>query len=147
MYSVPHAIFETPFTKIGVCPEFCSSVTFPELMGPSLASEMLFFGRRLTSQEAVTARLVGEIIPAKSKEEFMTSVLGKIRPALAYPNSGKSMSLFKQLTRNAETIARLEHVHRNEMIIFDQRSTGDQSDAAQGIRAMLAGAKKNPAKL
>jgi len=142
VFSVPHATFETPFTKIGVCPEFCSSVLFPQIMGPSLATQVLFFGRKLTAQEAKDARLVGEIIPAKTREEFLEEVYKQIRPSLAYLNSGRSMRFFKQLVRNPKIIAELEAVHRVEMALLDERSAGANSEAAQGVAALQAQKKK-----
>ena len=49
------------------------------------------------------------------------------------------------MINNPERITMLEQVHRNEMRILDLRSTGDDSDAAQGVKAMRdaqAAAKK-----
>lgn len=134
VYCVPHATFETPFTKIGVCPEFCSSVLFPEILGPTTASEVLFWGRKLSAKEAVHSRLVGEIIDATSREEFLGKVLAKLRPALVFPNSGRSMTLFKQLVRSPERIQFLEATHKKEMDLLDARSAGPDSEAAQGVR-------------
>lgn len=52
VYCVPHATFSAPFTQIAVTPEFCSSVTFPKIMGPTLSSEVLYLGRKLNAEEA-----------------------------------------------------------------------------------------------
>jgi hypothetical protein len=40
VYCTPSAYFWTPFTRIAVVPEFCSSLLFPEIMGPSVANEV-----------------------------------------------------------------------------------------------------------
>lgn len=133
VYAAPHATFETPFTKVGVCPEFCSSILFPRIMGPSSASEMLYFGKKMTSQEAQAAKLVGEIIQASSREEFLEKVYAKMRTTLSFPNAGKSMRLFKNLFRNADLRNELEMVHFTEMALLDKRSTGNDSDAAVGV--------------
>ena len=151
VYCVPHATFFAPFAQIGVCPEFCSSALLPRILGPTLASEVLYFGRRLTAAEAKEARLVGDVLP---KDDFLEHVYKRIRPALAYPNAGKSMRLFKGLVRSPDVVAELERVHRAEMAMLDARSIGAGSDAAQGVAAMQAQAQqrkaaapKSPAKL
>ena len=41
VYSVEDAWFETPFMKLALCAEACSSITFPRIMGTQKASEML----------------------------------------------------------------------------------------------------------
>jgi enoyl-CoA hydratase/carnithine racemase len=142
VFAVPHATFEAPFTKVGVCPEFCSSITFPRLMGPSLSSQVLYFGRKLSAQEAKACNLVGEIIHATNREAFLQAVYDRIRPSLAYPNSTRSMRLFKQLIKNPSVVAELEQVHRTEMALLDERSVGKDSEAAQGVAAILASQKK-----
>ncbi|CAM9764342.1 unnamed protein product, partial [Hapterophycus canaliculatus] len=38
------ASFWTPFFRLAIVPEFCSSVTFPEILGWPLANEMLVLG-------------------------------------------------------------------------------------------------------
>ena len=56
------ATFSTPFAKLGVPPEGCSSVQFERLMGPDNAARMLFEeGWRPTAAEALEAGLVQEI--------------------------------------------------------------------------------------
>lgn len=137
-----NATFETPFTKIGVCPEFCSSILFPRVLGPNLATEVLFFGKKLTSKEAEASGLVAAVIPCKDPEEFLEKIYQRLRPALEFPNSGRSMHFFKKLVRNPQAIAELEQVHRVEMALLDQRSAGAGSEAAQGVSAMQAKAKK-----
>jgi peroxisomal 3,2-trans-enoyl-CoA isomerase len=47
VFAAPSATFNSPFTVLAVTPEFCSSVTFPRLLGTSMASDMLLFGRKL----------------------------------------------------------------------------------------------------
>ena len=39
----------------------CSSVTFPRIMGPTLANEMLLLGRKFTAAEACDAGLVSPV--------------------------------------------------------------------------------------
>ncbi|CAG2113310.1 unnamed protein product, partial [Medioppia subpectinata] len=57
------AYFHTPFTSLGLTAEGCSSYTLPKIMGTSLASDMLLFGRKLTAAEALQSGLVARVIP------------------------------------------------------------------------------------
>jgi peroxisomal 3,2-trans-enoyl-CoA isomerase len=139
VYCVPHAKFAAPFTRINACPEFCSSVLLPKIVGPTIATEMMFFGRSLTAEEAKSARLVGEILP---KDGFLEHVYNKIRPVLAYPNAIRSMRLFKQLIRTPEIIAELERVHRAEMSLLDVRAIGKTSDTSIGLKVFLESQQK-----
>ena len=40
VYASENAWFYTPFTELGLCPEGCSSVTFPQIVGPIRASDV-----------------------------------------------------------------------------------------------------------
>ncbi|KAF5402480.1 Intraflagellar transport protein [Paragonimus heterotremus] len=61
------ATFHTPFVTLGQTPEGCSSATFPKIMGPLRANEMLLFNRRLTAREAYDWGLVTRVV---SKMDF-----------------------------------------------------------------------------
>ena len=135
VYAVPSATFFTPFAQVGACPEFCSSLLLPRVVGTTLATEMMFFGRRLTAAEAKANRLVGEVLPA---ENFLEQVYQRIRPTLAFPNAAKSMRLFKGMMRSPASVAELERVHVAEMAMLDFRSVGKDADTAVGVAAMRA---------
>lgn len=62
VYASNRATFQTPFVKLGVCAEGCSSYMFPRIMGRSMASEMLLLGRKLDAQEAFRIKLVSQVI-------------------------------------------------------------------------------------
>lgn len=145
VYCVPQSTFATPFTQIAVTPEFCSSLTFPRIMGPTVANEVLFLGRKLSAEEAKQARLVGEILP---DEGFLERVYDRLRPSLKHLHVGKSFRIFKSLIRNQDAIRELDAVHRAEMSVLDDRARGPQSDVAQAVRRMqeqAAEAKKQKA--
>lgn len=58
------ATFSTPFDKLGVPPEGCSSVVFARLMGEANAQRMLGpEGWKPTAQEAFSAGLVTQVVP------------------------------------------------------------------------------------
>ena len=57
------ATFSTPFARLGVTPEGCSSVLFPKLLGPDAATRMLEEGWAPTAEEACEAGLVDRVVP------------------------------------------------------------------------------------
>ncbi|TGZ63161.1 hypothetical protein CRM22_007079 [Opisthorchis felineus] len=75
-----NATFQTPFVATGQTPEGCSSYTFPRLMGPMIANDMLLFGRKLSASEACSYGLVTRVVPQSEFSEecskFLNSVVG-----------------------------------------------------------------------
>lgn len=56
------AWIQTPYAQYGHTPDGCSSYTFPLIMGPAAAGELLLGGRRLTAQEACSKGLVSQVL-------------------------------------------------------------------------------------
>ncbi|XP_017462367.1 PREDICTED: enoyl-CoA delta isomerase 2, mitochondrial [Rhagoletis zephyria] len=55
------AYFLTPFTKLGIVPEGCSSYLFALILGRSKASEMLLMSEKLTAEEAYHYNFVSKV--------------------------------------------------------------------------------------
>jgi len=55
--------FTTPFMGLNFCAEGCSSYTFPRILGPHLAKEMLLGEKKLTSSEALKTGFVNYVYP------------------------------------------------------------------------------------
>lgn len=64
----------TPFCKLGLSPEGCSSYTFPRIMGPAKASELLFFGEKLTAREAAQCGLVSRVYRPEAVDEIWAHI-------------------------------------------------------------------------
>ncbi|XP_036594200.1 enoyl-CoA delta isomerase 2 [Trichosurus vulpecula] len=103
VYATDRATFHTPFTQLGLRPEACSSYTFPKIMSPLKAIEMLIFGRKLTAQEAYAQGLVTEVFPDSI---FQKEVWTRLKTYSQLPQ--KTMMSSKQLIRNFEK----ETLHR-----------------------------------
>ena len=66
IFAAPEASFVTPFAKLGIVPEGCSSVWFARKMGARVAAQMLEEGRKLSAAEALEARLVDGVVDAEA---------------------------------------------------------------------------------
>ncbi|KAG8442442.1 hypothetical protein GDO86_011286 [Hymenochirus boettgeri] len=97
VYASDRATFRTPFTKLGLCPEACSSYTFPKIMGFAKAAEVLLFNKILTAQEACNLGLVTEVFPDQT---FKQEVWKRLKEYAKLPKN--SLATSKQLMRGAE---------------------------------------------
>merc|ERR1711911_188732 len=66
VYCTEKTWLHTPFTRLGLCPEGCSSFTFPRIMGLVKSNEMLLFSKKVTADEALKAGLVTEVFPVST---------------------------------------------------------------------------------
>ncbi|XP_043468004.1 enoyl-CoA delta isomerase 2-like isoform X2 [Leptopilina heterotoma] len=69
VYASEKAYFNTPFSKLGLIAECCSSYTFPRLMGRSKAGEMLYFCHKMSAEEAKEYGLISKIYQSDSVNE------------------------------------------------------------------------------
>ncbi len=128
MICVPEASFWVPFGRVAVVPEFGSSVTFPAIVGKSLANEMLLFARKLTSAEALAAGLVSRCV---ARAELAATVERCALALLDCPLGMESAVLFKRVMTNASDLDAIERVIRSELDILDERiARGDILTAA-----------------
>jgi enoyl-CoA hydratase/carnithine racemase len=70
VYAAQNAKFSMPFTQLGLCPEFASSLLFPQMAGFHRASEKLLFGEAFNAEEALDMGLVNKVMPADALHEY-----------------------------------------------------------------------------
>jgi enoyl-CoA hydratase/carnithine racemase len=64
--AAPNATFSTPFAKVGLPAEGCSSVLFPRLLGHATAERILGAeGWKPTAEEALNIGLIEEVVPGE----------------------------------------------------------------------------------
>ncbi|XP_044150775.1 enoyl-CoA delta isomerase 2-like [Bufo gargarizans] len=97
VYASDKATFNTPFSKLALYPEGCSSYTFPKIMGLSKAIEVLVFNKILTAQEAYHVGFVAEVFPDST---FQQEVWSRLTVYATLPKN--CLALSKQLIRNLE---------------------------------------------
>lgn len=91
--SVEDAYLQTPFSALGLVPEFGSSTIFAQSIGVHRANDFLMFGTKLTAKEMRDAGMINHIFP---REGFQQRVLEFLEGQLAI-NDGKSMMEMKRL--------------------------------------------------
>ncbi len=94
VYASERAKFAMPFTQLGLCPEFASSVLLPRLAGYQRAAEKLLLGEPFDASEAERMGLVNRVLPA---EELMPFVQTQLIKLAALPS--ESLRVTKQLMK------------------------------------------------
>ncbi|CAH0398769.1 unnamed protein product [Chilo suppressalis] len=76
VYASENSYFYTPFTKLGIVPEGCSTFTFPRIMGERKAVEMLMFNYKMPAEEALKCGLINGVF---KEEELQQKVWDRIK--------------------------------------------------------------------
>jgi len=81
VYAADNARFSMPFPRLGLCPEFASSMLLPQVVGYPRAAEKLLLGEPFSAQEAYEMGLINRVLPAgellpyaRAKAEKLTSM-------------------------------------------------------------------------
>lgn len=94
VYAGESAYFQLPFAKLGLCPEFASSVVLPRMMGHQKAAELLYFSE---SFSAATAREVGIVNQVLPDDQLMAAVMERCQLLTKQPAS--ALRATKQLLK------------------------------------------------
>ena len=78
VYASNAARFQTPFTDLGVCPEFASSETFPAVLGSHKAAQMLLLGEPLSAEDAAMFGLVNQLVESETLDDTVNTVVTKL---------------------------------------------------------------------
>jgi enoyl-CoA hydratase/carnithine racemase len=114
VYAADNAKFSMPFSQLGLCPEFSSSLLLPRLAGYQRAAEKLMLGEAFLAEEAQAMGLVNRVLPAGELDAFAQAQAAKLA---ALPAS--SVRITKQLMKqgmadeiNRQMEAEGEHFRR-----------------------------------
>ena len=135
VYASEHAKFAMPFTQLGLCPEFASSVLLPRIAGYQRAAEKLLLGEAFDAHEAETMGIVNRVLPA---DELMPFVHTQLTKLAALPS--ESLRITKQLMK-ADVQTPLAAAMQTEMQHFMRMLNGP--DAKEAFAAFLD--KRKPA--
>ncbi|KAJ2305970.1 hypothetical protein IWW55_001677 [Coemansia sp. RSA 2706] len=125
------AVFRTPFAELAFCPEGCSSVTFPRILGPIVANDMLLMGKSMSAAEMHQRGFVARL--TKPAELMATTM--KLARELA-SRSTAAMRASRALIRNQQYVDELLRVNEVEMDELYERMISD--DAKQAIARVFA---------
>ncbi|MGI4843776.1 MAG: enoyl-CoA hydratase [Janthinobacterium lividum] len=78
VYAADNAKFSVPFTQLGLCPEFASSLLLPQLSGYPRAAEKLLLGEAFGAQEAFEMGLLTKVLPAAELRAFAEQQAAKL---------------------------------------------------------------------
>jgi enoyl-CoA hydratase/carnithine racemase len=78
VYAADNAKFSVPFTQLGLCPEFASSLLLPQLAGYPRAAEKLLLGEAFGAQEAFEMGLITRVLPALELRAFAEQQAAKL---------------------------------------------------------------------
>ena len=78
VYAADNAKFSMPFTQLGLCPEFGSSLLLPRLAGYQRAAEKLMLGEAFGAQEAYEMGLASRVLPADELHAFAKGQAAKL---------------------------------------------------------------------
>ena len=78
VYAADNAKFSLPFSQLGLCPEFASSLLLPQLAGFARAAEKLMLGEAFDAQEAFEMGLVAKVLPQEELRSFAHAQAAKL---------------------------------------------------------------------
>jgi enoyl-CoA hydratase/carnithine racemase len=78
VYAADNAKFSMPFTQLGLCPEFASSLLVAQAAGYTRAAEKLMLGEAFASQEAFELGIVAKVLPAAELLPFAQAQAAKL---------------------------------------------------------------------
>ncbi len=97
VYAADNAKFSMPFAKLGLCPEFASSMLLPQAVGYQRAAEKLFLGESFSAQEAFAMGLINKVLPP---DELLTYAKTKAAKLTSLPAS--SLRMTKSLMKSGQ---------------------------------------------
>jgi enoyl-CoA hydratase/carnithine racemase len=112
VFSSNDAIFQTPFTALGLCPEAGSSLIMPLTLGYQNAARLLLLSDKITAREAKEMGLITEI----TTEPVLSYAIKKGLQLTSYPSHAikESKKLLMKIRNNFD----LDKVIDNEADIF-----------------------------
>ena len=126
--AAPEARFSANFARLGFHQGFGLSVTLPRLVGPQVAADLLFTGRRVPGEEAVRLGLADGLV---ARDKILEAAHGMAREiAMSAPLAVRSIRATLRGDLADQVEAAVAHEHR-EQVRLQQTA-----DFAEGSRAM-----------
>jgi enoyl-CoA hydratase/carnithine racemase len=94
VYAADNAKFVLPFTQLGLCPEFASSMIFQQIVGYQRAAEKLMLGEAFSATEAFEMGFINKVLTVEELLPYAEKQAAKIAALPA-----KSIRLTKSLMK------------------------------------------------
>ena len=127
--------FGIPAAKLGIAYSFDALRALVHLVGPSFAKEILFTGRRLTSEEALRIGLINRLVPVDALEATVREYAATIAE-----NAPLSIRASKV---TVDQVVRDPSERDPDLVRQVERACFDSQDYAEGRRAFME--KRKPA--
>jgi enoyl-CoA hydratase/carnithine racemase len=124
VYAAENAKFSMPFAKLGLCPEFASSLLLPQIAGYQRAAEKLMLGEAFSAQEACAMGFVNKVLPPAEVLAFAQAQAAKL---VELPTS--SLRATKHLMKGKQ-IAAIEAKIREESVLFGEMLVSKEAKEA-----------------
>lgn len=124
VYLADNAKLSMPFTQLGLCPEFSSSILLQRIAGYHRAAEKLFFGEPFDAQEALQLGLANKVVPASELLAFADQQAAKL---VALPPA--SLRATKRLMKSSQT-SLINEVMSDELKQFGSMLNGPEAKEA-----------------
>ena len=124
VYAAENARFSMPFAKLGLCPEFASSLVLPQIAGYQRAAEKLMLGEPFSAQEAYAMGFVNKVLPTAELLAFAQAQAAKL---VALPAS--SLRATKHLMKSKHT-ASINAQIEGESILFGEMLVAKEAKEA-----------------
>ncbi|CAM3753969.1 enoyl-CoA hydratase [Parendozoicomonas haliclonae] len=122
VYAGLQSHLQTPFTRLGLCPEYASSLLMPQLLGHRKAFEMLVLGEPMGAEEALRTGLVNGI-----GDDYLEQAIARAAQIAQLPPA--SVRLGKKLMTSAQR-EEVRTMIKTEMAAFGERLTSEEAKEA-----------------
>ncbi|MDQ3411301.1 MAG: enoyl-CoA hydratase-related protein, partial [Chloroflexota bacterium] len=123
------ALFAQPEVSLGIPPGWGATQRLPRLIGPGLAAELIFTGRRVDAAEALRIGLVNAVYPAAELREAALAMAGTI--AAASPRANRAAKQAMATAFGSSVAAGLD----SELALF--AASFGTADQREGMRAFV----------
>ena len=134
VYAADNAHFSLPFSQLGLCPEFASTLLLPRLAGHQRAAEKLLLGEAFTAQEAREMGLVNQVL---QPDQLLPFVQAQATRLAALPAA--SLRTTKRLLKGGAGSARRPDGRGAGVLLPHVGRAGSQGSVHCFLRAAQAG--------
>lgn len=131
-FAADNAVLGQPEILLGIIPGAGGTQRLPRLVGPSKAKDLLYTGRFVKAEEALSIGLVDRVVPADSVYTEAVSWAATFATAAPYALRAIKESVDRGLEADIETGLQIERQHFSSVFATEDSTTGMQSFIENG---------------